>query len=72
MKRPLCDIAAINDRHQSISILQRFDNRITAAQIGRSLKRMKMTMVNILKRIDKLSPNDWTVWKGLVDVRNAV
>ncbi|GHJ87580.1 hypothetical protein NliqN6_3982 [Naganishia liquefaciens] len=36
-------------------------------QIGRSLRRMKMTLANILKRIDNLSPNDWAVWKGLVD-----
>ena len=30
-----------------------------------------MTLANILKRIDSLSPNDWAVWKGLVDVRKT-
>jgi hypothetical protein len=70
MKRPLCDIDAINSRHQSIAVLQRSDNRVTAAQLSKSLKRMNNPVVNMLKRIDKLSPSDWTVWKSLVDVRN--
>lgn len=68
MQRPLSDNSAINDRHQSVAVFHRHENRVTSSQLGKLLKRMANGIHNILNRTERLDPNDWKVWKSLVDV----
>ncbi|KAJ9102410.1 hypothetical protein QFC21_002810 [Naganishia friedmannii] len=66
-QRPLCDIQDINDRQQCISVFHRSENRITTGQIRKLLKRIAGGVHKILNRLENLDPNDWKVWKDLVD-----
>lgn len=68
MQRPLSDLSAINERHQSVAVFHRHENQVTASQLGKLLKRMANGIHNILNRTERLDPSDWKVWKSLVDV----
>lgn len=67
-QRPLCDIREINDRQQSISVCHRSENRVSTGELRKLLKRVAGGVHKILSRLENLDPNDWKVWKDLVDV----
>ncbi|KAJ9098348.1 hypothetical protein QFC19_006472 [Naganishia cerealis] len=67
-QRPLCDLREINDRHQSIAVFHRSENRVTTGQLRKLLKRITGGVHKILNRLENMDPNDWKVWKDLVDI----
>lgn len=49
-------------------MFHRSENRVTTGQIRKLLKRIAGGVHKILNRLENLDPNDWKVWKDLVDV----